>query len=148
LLAEGKPAARRDDHGGISRRRREQAKLMPGKRNGILRLHFCQWTDADTAWMTREALEPCLADFDPAEHYGKRIAKAWTFAGPRSHGESLDRRDRNVNVGVEVNVDGEVKTVEKPTYRRWIEAWTPGDTVRVRAIATRHHTKSGSATAT
>lgn len=33
----------------------KQARDLPGKRNGILRLHFCVWTDADTAWIEREA---------------------------------------------------------------------------------------------
>ena len=28
-------------------------KAIPGQLNGILRLHFCVWTDAETAWMTR-----------------------------------------------------------------------------------------------
>src|SRR5690606_27140278 len=51
-----------------------QAKSIPGKLNGILRLHFCVWTDAETAWMTRAALEPCIADFDPVEeHSGKPV---------------------------------------------------------------------------
>lgn len=50
----------------------DQARQMPGKLNGILRLHFCVWTDAETAWMTREALEPCIVDFEPLdEHAGK-----------------------------------------------------------------------------
>jgi phage terminase large subunit-like protein len=40
-----------------------QAKAIPGKSNGIKRLHFCQWTDAETAWITREAWEACE---DPA----------------------------------------------------------------------------------
>ena len=46
-----------------------QARAMPAKRNGILRLHFCVWTDAETAWIEREAWEACedstlsLADF-------------------------------------------------------------------------------------
>jgi phage terminase large subunit-like protein len=31
--------------------------MIPGKLNGILRLHFCVWTDAATAWMGREAWE-------------------------------------------------------------------------------------------
>jgi len=45
------------------------AKAMPGKRNGILRLHFCVWTEAETAWLEREAWEQiedasfCLEDF-------------------------------------------------------------------------------------
>jgi hypothetical protein len=34
-----------------------QAKAIPGKLNGILRLHFCQWTDAEAAWMSRAVLE-------------------------------------------------------------------------------------------
>lgn len=40
-----------------------QAKAIPGQLNGILRLHFCVWTDAETAWMTRATLEPALADY-------------------------------------------------------------------------------------
>ncbi|MBC2662799.1 hypothetical protein H7F50_13655 [Novosphingobium flavum] len=35
-----------------------QAKAIPGQLNGILRLHFCVWTDAETAWMARATLEP------------------------------------------------------------------------------------------
>lgn len=35
----------------------KQARDMLGKRNMILRLHFCVWTDADSAWMKRETLE-------------------------------------------------------------------------------------------
>lgn len=36
-----------------------QAKAIPGKLNNILRLHFCVWTDAETAWISREAWEAC-----------------------------------------------------------------------------------------
>src|SRR5690606_34159391 len=50
-----------------------QAKNIPAKQNGILRLHFCVWTDADSAWMSREAFEPLLADFDPAMHKGEEV---------------------------------------------------------------------------
>jgi len=35
----------------------KQATDMLGKRNNILRLHFCIWTDADSAWMKRETWE-------------------------------------------------------------------------------------------
>lgn len=34
-----------------------QGRDMLGKRNLILRLHFCVWTDADSAWMKRDAWE-------------------------------------------------------------------------------------------
>lgn len=48
----------------------KQARDLPGKRNGILRLHFCVWTDSDTAWIEREAWKAiedptlCLEDFE------------------------------------------------------------------------------------
>ena len=32
----------------------KQAKDIPAKANGIKRLHFCIWTDAESAWMPRE----------------------------------------------------------------------------------------------
>jgi phage terminase large subunit-like protein len=47
----------------------KQARDMLGKRNNILRLHFCVWTDADSAWMKRETWEAaedpemCIEDF-------------------------------------------------------------------------------------
>ncbi|WP_347271832.1 terminase large subunit [Rhizorhabdus histidinilytica] len=111
----------------------KQAKDMPGKLNGILRLHFCVWTDAETAWMSRAALEPCLADFDDADHVD---AKAWI-------GLDLSRnRDitalacvvKTGEVEVEAERDGEKQIVLKPTFDAWIEAWTPGDTVAARAL--------------
>jgi phage terminase large subunit-like protein len=40
-----------------------QARAIPGKANGIRRLHFCQWTDAESAWIAREIWEACE---DPA----------------------------------------------------------------------------------
>lgn len=36
-----------------------QAKSIPGKANNIRRLHFCQWTDAETAWINRDTWESC-----------------------------------------------------------------------------------------
>ncbi|MEM1430621.1 MAG: terminase TerL endonuclease subunit [Pseudomonadota bacterium] len=36
-----------------------QARAIPGKANSIRRLHFCQWTDAETAWISREPWEAC-----------------------------------------------------------------------------------------
>lgn len=108
-----------------------QAKAIPGKLNGILRLHFCQWTDSETAWMARPALEACLADFDPAvDHSGEKAyggadlaatqdMAALAFVVPTGTVER--RRD-----------DGEV--IRLPTFDAWIEAWTPGDTLAERAL--------------
>lgn len=35
------------------------ALALPSQQNTVLRLNFCIWTDADRAWMTREAWERC-----------------------------------------------------------------------------------------
>ncbi|WP_159829462.1 terminase large subunit [Novosphingobium sp. TCA1] len=110
-----------------------QAKAIPGKLNGILRLHFCQWTDAEAAWMSRAVLEPCLADFDPAIHYGKKVAIGIDLSQSRD----ITAKANVVETGtveVELAVDGEIQIVAKPTYDAWIEAWTPGDTLDARAL--------------
>lgn len=114
-----------------------QAIAMPGKLNGILRLHFCVWTDAETAWMTRAALEPCLADFDIAEHHGKRIAEGLDLSQNRDiTAKACVVQTGTVDVEVNIEVDGQMtkQVMSKPTYDAWIEAWTPGDTVAAREL--------------
>lgn len=103
-----------------------QAKDIPAKLNNILRLHFCVWTEAETAWMTRAALEPCLAEFDPLDYRGQKI---WV-------GCDLSQNKDITALGFVVRT-GEVPDgvhKGKPTYDAWIEAWTPGDTAKARAM--------------
>jgi phage terminase large subunit-like protein len=102
-----------------------QAKDIPAKLNNILRLHFCVWTEAETAWMTRAVLEPCLADFNPAEHHGKA---AW-MGCDLSQNKDITALGFCVRTGA-VEADGPHKG--KPTFDAWVEAWTPGDTVKAR----------------
>ncbi|MES2173856.1 MAG: terminase TerL endonuclease subunit [Pseudomonadota bacterium] len=109
-----------------------QAKAIPGKLNGILRLHFCVWTDADTAWMSRAVLEPCLADFDIADHHGKKIAQGIDLSQSRDLTVKASIVETG-SVDVEVMIDDRPAIVSKPTYDAWIEAWTPGDTITERA---------------
>lgn len=106
-----------------------QAKDIPAKLNGILRLHFCVWTDAETAWMTRAALQPALADFDPVEHHGKKL---WM-------GCDLSQNKDITALGFAVRTGEVADGVHKgkPLFDAWIEAWTPGDTVRERALRDR-----------
>lgn len=35
------------------------AREIPGRENGVRRLNFCQWTDAETTWITRAAWMAC-----------------------------------------------------------------------------------------
>lgn len=104
-----------------------QAKAMPGKLNGILRLHFCTWTDAETAWMTRAALEPCIVDFEPHDiHIGKKV---WLGAD-LSQVKDITAKAYCCQSGTVE--DGEHKG--KPIYDVWVQAWTPGDTLHARAL--------------
>ena len=109
-----------------------QAKNIPAKQNGILRLHFCVWTEAESAWMSREVVEPLLQEFTPAQHMGKEI-----FAGlDLSQNRDITAAAFVVKTG-EVEVmgagkDGAPVRLVKPTFDAWIEAWTPGDTMHAR----------------
>lgn len=99
-----------------------QAKAIPGQLNGILRLHFCVWTDAETAWMTRATLEPALQEFDPEEHAGAEV-----FLG-------LDlSQNRDITALAAVTQTG-TDANGKPLFDAWVEAWTPGDTIKAREL--------------
>ena len=102
-----------------------QAKAIPGQLNGILRLHFCVWTDAETAWMTRATLEPCIADFNPASHRGKPIWMGLDLS------QNRDITALGAVVKTGTNDEG------KPTFDAWVEAWTPGDTLTAREMRDR-----------
>lgn len=107
-----------------------QAKSMPGKLNSILRLHLCQWTDADEAWMSRQALEAVLDDFDPADHSGEKVSIGIDLSGS----QDLTAMAFVVETGV-MDVPREDGTLAKlPTYDAWVEAWTPRDTLAERAL--------------
>lgn len=96
-----------------------QAKNIPSKQNNILRLHFCVWTDSDVAWMSREVVEPLMADFDLSEHERKPV-----FLG-------LDlSQNRDITAMGAVVQTGERDG--KPLFDAWVEAWTPGDTMQQR----------------
>lgn len=99
-----------------------QGRAIPGKLNGIMRLHFCIWTDAESAWMTREALEPRLADFDVAQHAGKPAFLGLDLS------QNRDITAKAVVVPTGFTAEG------KPTFDAWVEAWTPGDTLLAREL--------------
>lgn len=123
-----------------------QAKAIPGKLNGILRLHFCVWTDAEQAWMSRAALEAVLADFDPHEHAGKAVRAGADLSGSQDltalafivqTGMKEVKRKRKPDPRAKSDgapVGEEEETLLLPTYDAWVEAWTPKDTLAERAL--------------
>lgn len=98
----------------------KQARDIPGKQNGILRLHFCMWTDSVDAWLSRENLEACLSDFDPAQFHGEEV---WT-------GHDLSATT-DLTVTACVVEDGFTED-HLPKYAAWITAWTPEETLSER----------------
>lgn len=99
-----------------------QAKAIPGKANAIRRLHFCQWTDAETAWISRELWEACE---DPAmtreEFEGQEC-----FVG-------LDLGATKDLVGrAEVFRDG-VDSEGRPKFALFAHGYTPAETLHQRA---------------
>jgi phage terminase large subunit-like protein len=106
-----------------------QAKDIPSKRNGILRLHFCVWTEADTAWIPRPLLEKVMADFDPYED--ERPIDAAGLDLSRRKDLSAAAFVRRTGTKTVVRSDG--TEADLPTYDAWIEAWTPKDTMDERS---------------
>lgn len=100
----------------------KQALALPGRLNNILRLHFCTWTDADTAWMSRPALEAVLHDFNPADHSGEDV-----YAG-------IDLSATTDLTALAIVVPTGPDKNGRPTFDAWVEAWTPGDTLAERAL--------------
>lgn len=99
-----------------------QARAIPGQLNGILRLHFCIWTDAETAWMTRQTLEPCLVELEPGDY-----AKKSVYIGlDLSQNRDITAMGAVVQTGQDEN--------GKPLFDAWIEAWTPGSTMVAREM--------------
>jgi phage terminase large subunit-like protein len=41
-----------------------EAVGMPAKQNIVRRLNFCEWTEADAAWLSKDRWDSCLADID------------------------------------------------------------------------------------
>ncbi|MCV9965730.1 terminase large subunit [Pararhizobium sp. BT-229] len=108
-----------------------QAKDIPSKRNGILRLHFCVWTEADTSWIPRPIIETVMADFDPyIEHKGKPINAAGLDL---SGAKDLTAAAFVIETGTKRITREDGTEADLPTYDAWIEAWTPKDTMDERS---------------
>ena len=112
------------------RRAVRQAKSMPGKLNNVLRLHFCVWTDSDSAWMSRATLEQCVEDFHPSELIGEKVYAGIDLSGSRD----LTALALIVPTGLVESKRENGGTQLLPTFDAWVEAWTPGDGLRERAL--------------
>ena len=100
----------------------KQAKQIAAKANGIRRLHFCQWTDAETAWISRAAwseVEDAALDLDDFE--GR---KCWA-------GLDLSAK-ADLTAKALVFEDGHAED-GKPKFAAFVHGYTPEDTLLARA---------------
>jgi len=102
------------------------AKAIPGKRNGILRLNFCIWTESETAWLEREAWE-AIEDptIDEADYAG---AKCWVGL---DLGSSRDLTGR-----ARVFDDGQTED-GRPKFAAIVHGYLPADGLKQKALEDR-----------
>jgi phage terminase large subunit-like protein len=101
----------------------DQAKAIPAKMNSILRLHFCVWTDADAAWISRKAWEAC----EDASMTLDDFLEKPCFIG-------LDLSATKDITGVAyVFPDGQTED-GRPKFALFARGYTPADTVEQRGL--------------
>lgn len=99
-----------------------QAKNIAAKANGIKRLHFCIWTDAETAWMSREAweaIEDHTLELDQFE--GKRCVAGLDLSAKA-----------DLTAKALVFEDGTAEDGQ-PKFAAFVHGYTPADTMLARA---------------
>ena len=92
-----------------------QALGMPSKQNLVLRLNFCRWTDADSAWIGADAWKACEYQLDRKEYAGRECYGGLDLSG---------RRDLTAAAWVFQNEDR--------TLDAFVDFWTPEDTLKER----------------
>ncbi|MHA7852207.1 terminase large subunit [Roseovarius sp.] len=98
-----------------------QAKAIPGKANGIRRLHFCQWTDSETAWISRDLWEACE---DPAMTLDEFDGQECWFGLDLGATKDMTARVQVFRDGV--TPDGD------PKFAMFAHGYTPADTLQAR----------------
>lgn len=103
-----------------------QAKAIPGKLNGILRLHFCVWTDSETAWIERGAWE---AIEDPGFNLSAFDGKPAVIG--------LDLSATRDITGLAMVWDDGVDGDGRPKYAAHVEGFIPQDGLAQKALEDR-----------
>lgn len=100
-----------------------QAKAIPGKLNGILRLHFCTWTDAETAWIARQEYEACVDPTMRLEEFAGETA--WL---------GLDLSSTTDLTAIAYCFHDGFTEDHKPKFALFARGYTPLDTLPARAL--------------
>jgi phage terminase large subunit-like protein len=105
------------------RSRVNDARMIPGREGEVLRLNFCQWTDAEIGWMTRGTWAACEAPLIEGWKDGAAIAPM--FAGAECY------------MAIDLSFAFDLTALafifpEGDQHLAWIEYFTPKDTARER----------------
>ena len=100
----------------------KQAKQIAAKANGIRRLHFCQWTDAESAWISRAMWESVECPDLQVED----------FAGKKCWG-GLDLSAKVDLTAKALLFDDGMTEDSKPKFAAFVHGYTPAETLQARA---------------
>jgi phage terminase large subunit-like protein len=100
----------------------KQAKDIAAKANGIRRLHFCQWTDAESAWISR-------AMWTSVEDHTLNLDD---FAGEVCYAGLDLSAKTDLTAKALVFADGFADD-GKPKFAAFVHGYTPADTLKARA---------------
>jgi len=100
----------------------KQARDIPAKANGIRRLHFCQWTDAESAWIARSAWEAIEDHTLNIEDFSDRRCYAGLDLSAKSDltAKALVFDDGQTDEGL-------------PKFAAFVQGYSPADTLLARA---------------
>lgn len=102
----------------------DQARMMPGKRNGIARLHFCEWTQSVNAAIKREAWVACRKVVDVKD----LVARGVPCYGGLDLSKARDFTALTLTWVLDPTKDAEIFAT-----KTWF--WTPADTLKDRAAS-------------
>lgn len=120
------------------RRQVANAKALPGNQNTVLRLNFCVWTEAESAWMKAETWRKCEFPREvPADPEAAALLEATLgpdpdadlrledFAGADCYSAVDLSFTRDLTAAAHVFPDGGLLYL-------FVDFWTPGDTLAMR----------------
>lgn len=100
----------------------QNARDIPADEPGVRRLHFCQWTDAVTAWISRSTWEEIEDETLRLEDFEGRPCVAGLDLGAKA----------DLTAKALVFPDGEAED-GKPKFAAFVHGYTPAETMRARA---------------
>lgn len=103
----------------------DNAIKIPANENNVRRLHFCQWTESEQAWISRLVWEACEDETLNLDDLIGR--KAWGGLDLSST-KDLSARSLVFEDGTKLMEDGR----ELPCFILWCHGYTPRDTLYVR----------------